>query len=87
MGINYLEEAGVELLNCSRVVEFGRNLVRISRNVSAGVPDPYNTWQPILPKPCASGSTAISTRIVGFAGSLCRRIARMPPSTPKISPP
>ena len=48
--IHYLEKNGVELLNCSKVVEFGKNLVRISRNVSAGVPDPYNTWQPILPK-------------------------------------
>lgn len=52
--LHYLEKAGVELYNCSKVVSFGPNQVQISRNVSKGVPDPYNTWQPILPKNIAN---------------------------------
>ena len=48
--IHYLEENGAELINCAKVTEFDTGLVRISRNISKGVPDPYNTWQPILPK-------------------------------------
>jgi 2-enoate reductase len=48
--IYYLKKAGVLLLNCARVAGFDGNNVSIVRNVSKGVPDPYNTWQPILPK-------------------------------------
>jgi len=48
--IYYLRKAGVQLINCAKVTGFDTNLVKISRNVSKGVPDPYNTWQPILPE-------------------------------------
>jgi len=48
--IHYMRKAGVALLNCAKVKEFGENSVVVTRNVSAGVPDAYNTWQPILPK-------------------------------------
>ena len=48
--IHYMKKAGVTLINCARVTGFDENAVHITRNVSAGVPDPYNTWQPILPK-------------------------------------
>ncbi len=48
--IYYLKKAGVRLLNCARVTGFEGNNVHIVRNVSKGVPNPYNTWQPILPK-------------------------------------
>ena len=48
--IHYLEENGGELINCAKVVEFDEGTVRISRNISAGVPDPYCTWAPVLPK-------------------------------------
>ena len=48
--IHYLEKNGGELINCAKVMEFGPGMVKISRNISKGVPDPYNTWQPILPK-------------------------------------
>ena len=48
--IHYFEQAGGELINCAKVVEFEKGVVRISRNISAGVPDPYCTWSPILPK-------------------------------------
>ena len=48
--IHYLQEAGVTLLNCAKVTGFEEQQVKVSRNKSKGVPDPYNTWQPILPK-------------------------------------
>ena len=48
--IHYLEKAGVDLVNCAKVMRFDTGLVYIERNVSAGVPDPYNTWQPLLPR-------------------------------------
>jgi 2-enoate reductase len=47
--IHYLEKANVNLLNCSRLLSVGRKTVNICQNVSPTVPDPYNTWSPILP--------------------------------------
>lgn len=48
--IHYLERAGVELINCSVVNEIKENSVLISQNKHKNVPDPYNTWSPILPE-------------------------------------
>jgi 2-enoate reductase len=48
--IHYMQKAGVELINCARVTSFEYGKVNINRNVSDGVPNPYDTWQPILPK-------------------------------------
>ncbi|EPF32312.1 hypothetical protein HMPREF9194_00308 [Treponema maltophilum ATCC 51939] len=45
----YMKKANIRLLNCAKVVSFGKNIVNIVKNVSKGVPDPYNTWEPILP--------------------------------------
>lgn len=47
--IHYLKKENVNLYNCAKVVSFGDGLVNIERNVSKTVPNPYNTWQPILP--------------------------------------
>ncbi|NLC04845.1 MAG: FAD-dependent oxidoreductase [Tissierellia bacterium] len=47
--IYYLKEGNVELLNCAKVVSFDENNVNIIKNISKGVPNPYNTWSPILP--------------------------------------
>ena len=47
--IHYLERAGVELLNCSKVNEIADNKVMVSQNTHKNVPNPYNTWAPILP--------------------------------------
>lgn len=52
--IHYMEKAGIELINCAKVVEFRKNQIKINRNISKGVPDPYVTWQPILPKNIAN---------------------------------
>ncbi len=48
--IRMLEKAGVKLLNCSRLVEIQPGKVLVERNVSGTVPDPYNTWSPLLPE-------------------------------------
>jgi 2-enoate reductase len=48
--IRMLEKAGVKLLNCARLVEIQPGTVVIERNVSRTVPDPYNTWSPLLPE-------------------------------------
>lgn len=48
--IHYLEKAGVHLLNCAKLQSVGQNAIKISKNVSPTVPDPYNTWSPVLPE-------------------------------------
>lgn len=48
--IHYLEEAGVELLNCTKLVKIVGNKVVVSQNKHKNVPNPYNTWAPILPE-------------------------------------
>ena len=48
--IHYLEKAGVNLLNCARLQSVDRKTIKIRHNVSPTVPDPYNTWSPILPE-------------------------------------
>lgn len=48
--IYYMHKAGVELINCAKVMSFEKGKVNINRNISSGVPNPYNTWRPILPK-------------------------------------
>lgn len=48
--LHYMEKAGVKLYNCAQVTGFEPGGVKIRRNVSKGVPNPYNTWQPLLPE-------------------------------------
>jgi len=40
----------VELMNCTMVKEFDEKHVIVERNMHKNVPNPYNTWQPILPE-------------------------------------
>ena len=48
--IHYLEEAGVELLNCTKLVSINGKYVNVLQNVHKNVPNPYVTWHPILPE-------------------------------------
>lgn len=48
--IHYLQKANVELMNCTRVVGFETNAVKVMKNISKSVPNPYITWHPILPE-------------------------------------
>lgn len=65
--IHYMEKKGVQLINCAKVVSFDTGKVNIER-FTKNVPDPYNTWQPILPPNIANplakkvgGEVAISS--------------------------
>ena len=46
--IHHLEKAGVKLFNCSRLKTVNERSVRVIRNMSRTVPDPYVTWSPLL---------------------------------------
>lgn len=48
--LHYMEKANVRLMNCTKVVSFDDNTVIVDQNRNMKVPDPYNTWQPLLPK-------------------------------------
>jgi hypothetical protein len=49
--IHYLEKAGVKLLNCSTVTEITPLMLALDiYKLQQSVPDPYNTWSPILQK-------------------------------------
>jgi 2-enoate reductase len=48
--IYYLEKEGVKLLNCTKVLGFEENGVKVIQNISDTVPDPYLVWHPILPE-------------------------------------
>ena len=46
--IHHLRAAGVKLLNCTRVTGFEKGGVKLMRNVSPTVREPYVTWHAIL---------------------------------------
>lgn len=48
--LHYLDKAGVVTHNLSTLSEIKDKSVLISKNVHSSVPDPYNTWQPVLPE-------------------------------------
>ena len=48
--LHYMERNGVELYNAAKVCAFDTGKVEIEQNVSKGVPNPWNTWQPLLPE-------------------------------------
>ncbi|MBS5874504.1 MAG: FAD-dependent oxidoreductase [Clostridiales bacterium] len=51
MLIKYMHDAPeIDLLNCTRLTSFEKGGVKVMRNVSKTVPDPYMTWHPILPE-------------------------------------
>lgn len=47
--LHYMEKKGVKLYNCAKVISFDTGKVNVEQIID-NVPDPYNTWQPILPK-------------------------------------
>lgn len=54
--LKYMYDAGIKLLNCTKLAEFGgggiagNGGVKVLRNRSKTVPDPYLSWSPILPE-------------------------------------
>lgn len=47
--IHYLEWAGVVLMNSTRLIRIEEKQVIAMQNRHSSVPDPYNTWVPLLP--------------------------------------
>jgi len=48
--LHYLQKANVVVHNVSKVTKITPNSVTIAQNMSKTVPDPYNTWSPVLPE-------------------------------------
>lgn len=48
--IHYLEKAGVQLMNGTKLLRVEDKSVVVAENVDKSKPDPYNTWSPILPE-------------------------------------
>ena len=48
--IHELENLNVALWNCTKLISIDGNKVHIQRNMSTTVPNPYVTWQPLLPE-------------------------------------
>lgn len=47
--IHYLEQKKAQILLCAQVMQITEEEVKIRRNVSSTVPDPWVTWTPLLP--------------------------------------
>ena len=45
-----LSKVGVKVHNCTKVVKINKKSVSVLKNSSKNVPDPYNTWNPLLPE-------------------------------------
>ena len=48
--LHYLDKAGVKCYNCASVTSINEDDVEILTNASKTVPNPYNTWEPVLPE-------------------------------------
>lgn len=48
--LRYMEEAGIRLYNCTKLLSFTEGGVKVLRNKHKSVPNPYLTWNPILPE-------------------------------------
>ena len=48
--IHELERLQVPLWNCTKFLGIEGHTLRVARNISGSVPDPYVTWAPILPE-------------------------------------
>lgn len=48
--LHYLDKAGVVCYNCATVSSINEDNVELLINASKTVPNPYNTWEPVLPE-------------------------------------
>ncbi len=48
--LHHLEKQGVTLLNCTTLLQVGTDDVIVRQNLSKTVPEPWNTWNPLLPE-------------------------------------
>ena len=48
--LKYMFDANIKLLNCTKLLAITEKGVKVLRNVHKSVPNPYLTWNPILPE-------------------------------------
>lgn len=48
--LKYMYDSGVKLFNCTKLLSIEDKGVKVLRNMDKSVPDPYLTWNPILPE-------------------------------------
>ena len=48
--LQLLRKKGVDVFNCTKLLRVSVDAISVSRNIHKSVPDPFNTWNPILPK-------------------------------------
>ncbi|NPE23204.1 FAD-binding protein [Fusibacter sp. A1] len=48
--IHYAEKAGIKLHNCTKLNSIESDHVKVAKNMSPTVPDPFITWAPLLPE-------------------------------------
>ncbi len=48
--LHYLKRADVKIYNCAKLMGFEDGRAVVEQIVDKSVPDPYNTWQPVLPE-------------------------------------
>lgn len=48
--LKYMYDSGVKLFNCTKLISIEDNGVKVLRNMDKSVPNPYLTWNPILPE-------------------------------------
>ncbi len=48
--LHYMEKGGVKLYNCTKLTSFTKGKALVERNISKNVPNPYDTWTPLLPE-------------------------------------
>ena len=48
--LKYMYDAGVKLFNCTKLLSIEDKGVKVLRNMDKSVPNPYLTWNPILPE-------------------------------------
>ena len=48
--LKYMYDSGVKLFNCTKLLSIEDKGVKVLRNMDKSVPNPYLTWNPILPE-------------------------------------
>ena len=48
--LKYMFDANIKLLNCTKLLAITEKGVKVLRNTHKSVPNPYLTWNPILPE-------------------------------------
>lgn len=46
----YMKNSDIKVYNCACVKHFGADRVEVQVNADKNVPDPFNTWEPVLPE-------------------------------------